>query len=149
MMDKTVQSQFSSIKLDQLVYVELEARNGGMMLSVSEEGFTFRAVTSVRPSGRIPFSFVINGTQKLEGFGEIKWTKDEGKVAGLQFTDVSTEFLNALRRWLAQLTAPAVPPSAEARTEKVFNLDHNLRTESPKISAAEPMVEAPSSRPEF
>jgi len=149
MMDKSVQSQFASIKLDQLVYVELEARNGGMMLTVSEEGFTFRAVTSIRPSGRIPFSFVIHGTEKLEGYGEIKWTKDEGKVAGLQFTDVSTEFLNALRRWLAQLTAPVVPPSAEARTEKPFNLDHNLRTESPKISAAEPMVEAPSSRPEF
>src|ERR1700676_1861675 len=103
MMDKAVHSQFSSIKLDQLVYVELEARNGGMMLTVSEEGFTFRAVTSVRPSGRIPF-FFINGAEKLEGYGEIKWTKDEGKVAALQFTDVSTEFLNALRKWLAQLS---------------------------------------------
>jgi hypothetical protein len=148
MMDKTVQSQFSSIKLDQLVYVELEARNGGMMLSVSEEGFTFRAVTSVRPSGRIPFSFIINGAEKLEGYGEIKWTKDEGKVAGLQFTDVSTEFLNALRRWLAQLSAPTVPASAETRTDNAFDLDHNLRTKSPKTSAADPVVEPPS-RPEF
>jgi hypothetical protein len=148
MMDKTVQSQFSSIKLDQLVYVELEARNGGMMLSVSEEGFTFRAVTSVRPSGRIPFSFVINGTEKLEGYGEIKWTKDDGKVAGLQFTDVSTEFLNALRKWLAQLSAPTVPASAEIRTDNAFDLDHNLRMKSPKTSTADPIVEPPS-RPEF
>jgi hypothetical protein len=148
MMEKTVQSQFSSIKLDQLVYVELEARNGGMMLSVSEEGFTFRAVTSVRPSGRIPFSFVINGTEKLGGYGEIKWTKDEGKVAGLQFTDVSTEFLDALRQWLAQLSAPTVPASAETRTDHAFDLDQNLRAKSPKTSAADPVVEPPS-RPEF
>jgi hypothetical protein len=148
MMDKSVQSQFSSIKLDQLVYVELEARNGGMMLTVSEEGFTFRAVTPVRPSGRIPFSFVIHGTEKLEGFGEIKWTKDEGKVAALQFTDISTEFLDALRKWLAELSAPAVAPSAETRTNAVFNLDHNLNTESPKTSGPEPMVEA-SPRPEL
>jgi hypothetical protein len=147
MMDKSVQSQFSSIKLDQLVYVELEARNGGMMLSVSEEGFTFRAVTSVRPSGRIPFSFIINGTEKLEGYGEIKWTKDEGKVAGLQFTDVSTEFLNALRRWLAQLSAPTVPASAETRTDNAFDLDQNLRTKPPKTSVADPVIESPS-RPE-
>jgi hypothetical protein len=140
MMDKSVQSQFSSIKLDHLVYVEVEARNGGMMLTVSEEGFTFRAVTSVRPSGRIPFSFVINGTQKLEGFGEIKWTKDEGKVAGLQFTDVSTEFLNALRKWLNQLSAPVVPSSAEARNDNSINLEHSLRTESPQ-SAPPPMTE--------
>src|SRR6202140_5779788 len=112
MMDKSLQSQFSSIKLDQLVYVELEARNGGMMLTVFEEGFTFRAVTSVRPSGRIPFSFIIHGTEKLAGYGEIKWTKDEGKVAGLQFTDVSTEFLKALRKWLAEISSPAVASSA-------------------------------------
>ena len=147
-MDKSVHPQFESIKLDQLVYVELEARNGGMMLTVSEEGFTFRAVTSVRPSGRIPFSFVIHGTEKLEGYGEIKWTKDEGKVAGLQFTDVSTEFLNALRRWLVQLSAPAVRSSAETRPEKAFDLDLNSRTELPKSSAPEPVVETPL-RPEF
>ena len=148
MMDKSVQSQFSSIKLDQLVYVELEARNGGMMLSVSEEGFTFRAVTSVRPSGRIPFSFIINGTEKLEGYGEIKWTKDEGKVAGLQFTDVSTEFLNALRRWLAQLSAPTFPAPAETRTDNAFDLGPNLNTNPPKTSTADPVVLTPS-RPEF
>ena len=144
MMDKSVHLEFSSIKLDQLVYVELEARNGGMMLSVSEEGFTFRAVTSVRPSGRIPFSFVIHGNEKLEGYGEIKWTKDEGKVAGLQFTDVSTEFLNALRRWLAQLSAPSMASSAEARTDSAFNFDRNLRMEAPQPSAPEPMAEAPA-----
>src|SRR6202035_2732620 len=139
MMDKTVQSQLSSIKLDQLVYVELEAGNGGMMLTVSEEGFTFRAVTSVRPSGRIPFSFVINGTEKLEGYGEIKWTKDDGKVAGLQFTDVSTEFLNALRKWLAQLSAPTVPASAEIRKDNAFDLDQNLRMKSSKTMTRDPV----------
>ena len=148
MMDKSVQSQFSSIKLDQLVYVELEARNGGMMLTVSEEGFTFRAVTSVRPSGRIPFSFIIHGNEKLEGYGEIKWTKDDGKVAGLQFTDISTEFLNALRKWLAEISTPAVRSSVEARTDNAFDPDHNLKMESPKTSAPEPLAET-ATKPEF
>src|SRR6202790_5245208 len=144
MMNKSVHSEFSSIKLDQLVYVELEARNGGMMLTVSEEGFTFRAVTSVHSTGRIPFSFVIHGTEKLEGYGEIKWTKDDGRVAGLQFTDVSTQFLNALRRWLAQLSAPSVASSAEARADSAFKFDRNLRMEAPQPSAPEPMAEAPA-----
>src|SRR6202162_4964085 len=147
MMDKSVQSQFSSIKLDQLVYVELEARNGGMMLTVSEEGFTFRAVTSVRPSGRIPFSFVINGHEKLQGFGEIKWTKDEGKVAGLQFTDVSTEFLDALRRWLAQLSTRPVS-SDETHPDTAFDLDHHPNTESSQSPPPEQLVET-STKPAF
>jgi hypothetical protein len=141
MIDKSVPSQFSNIKLDQLVYVELEARNGGMMLTVSEEGFTFRAVTSVRPSGRIPFSFLIHGTEKLEGYGEIKWTKDEGKVAGLQFMDISTEFLNALRRWLAELSTPAVPSSPESRADNALNLDHSFTA---KLSSAEPTAKTPT-----
>jgi len=145
MIDKSVHSEFSSIKLDQLVYVELETRNGGMMLTVSEEGFTFRAVTSVRPSGRIPFSFIINGNEKLEGYGEIKWTKDEGKVAGLQFTDISTEFLNARRRWLAQLSAPGVS-SAVAPTNNSFDLAPSLRAESPKSSVPEPSPGTAASR---
>jgi hypothetical protein len=113
-----VPSEVSSIKLDQLVYVELEANNGGMMLTVSEEGFSFRAVTPVRATGRTPFSFTINGTQKLSGFGKIEWTRDEGKVAGLQFTDVSSQFHQALRTWLAQLGSPAVSSSTELLTSK-------------------------------
>jgi hypothetical protein len=147
-MDKAVQAQFSSIKLDQLVYVELESRNGGMMLTVSEEGFTFRAVTSVRPSGRIPFSFVINGNEKLQGFGEIKWTKDEGKVAGLQFTDISSEFLDALRKWLAQLSARAVSSPDETRTDAAFDPDHNSNVESPQSPPPEQLVET-STKPAF
>ena len=108
MSDKPVRPQFLTMKLDQLVYIELESGNGGMMLTISEEGFSFRAVTPVRPSGRIPFSFSINGTEKLQGFGKIEWTKDDGKVAGLQFTDVTTEFLNAVRKWLVKLGGPAL-----------------------------------------
>jgi hypothetical protein len=65
----------------------------------------------LRTTSRTPFSFVINGTQKLDGFGKIEWTKDDGKVAGLQFTDVTTEFLNLLRIWLAELCTPAAPPA--------------------------------------
>ena len=108
-MSNSERSQFPSIKLDQLVYVELEASNGGMMLTVSEDGFTFRAVTSVGPARKIPFSFVVNGAEKLEGFGNIDWTQDHGKVASLQFVEVTPEFRAALRRWLTQLSAPAVP----------------------------------------
>lgn len=108
-MNNPGRSQFPSIKLDQLVYVELEASNGGMMLTVSEDGFTFRAVTPVGPERKIGFSFVVNGTEKLGGYGNIDWTQDGGKVASLQFDDVTPEFRSALRTWLTQLSAPAVP----------------------------------------
>ena len=123
MSDKPVRPQFPTMKLDQLVYIELESGNGGMMLTISEEGFSFRAVTPVRPSGRIPFSFSINGTEKLQGFGKIEWTKDDGKVAGLQFTDVTTEFLNAVRKWLVRLGGPASHSDAYTNNSVVANVE--------------------------
>lgn len=111
MIDNTLSSQFPSFKLDHLVYIELEGSNGGMMLTVSEEGFSFRAVTPVRPNGTVPFSFTIHGTEKLGGYGQIEWVKEEGKVAGLRYTEVTTEFVSALRNWLAEISTPIGPSS--------------------------------------
>src|ERR1700716_2065454 len=99
-MTNRLHSQYPSIKLDQLVYVELPSNNGGMMLSVSEEGFSFRAVTPVEAGGPVSFAFATNGFDKLAGYGKIDWVQDDGKVAGLQFTEVSAEFKSGLRKWL-------------------------------------------------
>src|ERR1700759_2664737 len=116
MNDRTAASQNTAIKLDQLIYVELEG-NGGMMLSVSESGFSFRAVSPIRPTLRIPFSFTINNNQRLTGYGRIEWTKDDGKVASLQFSDVTSAFLDALRKWIAQQTAAGALSYSESRPE--------------------------------
>lgn len=140
-MNTSERSQFPSIKLDQLVYVELEANNGGMMLTVSEDGFTFRAVTPVGPSRKMRFSFVVNGTEKLEGYGNIDWTQDSGKVASLQFVDVTPEFHAALRRWLTQLSAPAVPSFSN---DHLISSDFDVeRSGAPaRASVAEPVVQS-------
>jgi hypothetical protein len=142
-MSTSERSQFPSIKLDQLVYVELESGNGGMMLSVSEEGFSFRAVTPVRPNGKIHFSFLINDSEKLEGFGNIEWTEDDGKVAGLQYADLTPQFQQALRRWLSQLSAPAVPTFSDSHSN---NIDFGYRSAlDPKIS--DPPASVPNLEP--
>jgi len=143
-MSTSERSQFPSIKLDQLVYVELESGNGGMMLSVSEEGFSFRAVTPVRPNGKIHFSFLINDSEKLEGFGNIEWTEDDGKVAGLQFADLTPQFQQSLHRWLSQLSAPAVPTFSDSHSNNLnFGYPSAL---DPKISDPPASVPSPEAR---
>ncbi len=140
MNDRSVGSQNTAIKLDQLVYVELEG-NGGMMLSVSESGFSFRAVSPIRPTLRIPFSFSINNNQRLTGYGRIEWTKDDGKVASLQFSDVTSPFLEALRKWIAQLTAAGALSYSESRTEPASKSTASLSSalhhaaDSPRVAA--------------
>ena len=94
---------------DQLVYLELGSGNGGMLLSVSEEGFRFRAVSPLRPLGLVPFAFSFDGTHRLQGVGEIEWLDDDGRSGGMRFADVSNEFRAALDQWL-------LSPSRHARS---------------------------------
>lgn len=88
-------------RFDHLLYVEVEPGNGGMVLNFSEHGFGFRAVKRVRPKEEVKFAFNLADQRRLEGRGRLEWADKEGRVAGLQFTDVSDEFRAEMRKWLA------------------------------------------------
>src|SRR5258707_10658539 len=101
------QKGFSQKKPDQLVYLELGSGNGGMLLSISEDGFRFRAVTPVRANGDMPFAFSLDGKIRLEGMGAIEWIEEDGKSGGMRFAEVSHEFRAIL--------ADSLSPGASAR----------------------------------
>ncbi len=54
------QKLFTDRKPSQLVYLELGLGNGGMLLSLSEDGFRFRAVAPVRLDFQMPFAFSLD-----------------------------------------------------------------------------------------
>src|SRR5262249_10326945 len=120
------QKPFSRKKPDQLVYLELGSGNGGMLLSVSEDGFRFRAVSPLRPQGLMPFAFSFDGNRRLQGIGEVEWLEDDGKSGGMRFVEVSPDFRSELDQWLALdpprgrsgregTSAPATPPQTMER----------------------------------
>ncbi|MEQ1354035.1 MAG: PilZ domain-containing protein, partial [Candidatus Acidiferrum sp.] len=88
-------------RFQHLLYVELEPANGGMVLNFSEHGFGFRAVKRVRPNQEVKFAFNLDDKRRLEGRGRLEWADKDGRVAGLQFTDVSEEFCAEMRSWLS------------------------------------------------
>jgi hypothetical protein len=98
---EVTQKPFTRKKPDQLVYVELGSGNGGMLLSISEEGFRFRAVSPLRANGLMPFAFSFDGNQRLQGIGEVELLEDDGKSGGMRFVEVSPDFRSALDQWLA------------------------------------------------
>ena len=119
-------------KPQQLVYVELGSDNGGMMLGVCQLGFTFRAVAPIRDQGPLPFSFALDGKARLEGVGELVWMEDDGKAGGLKFTNVTPEFRDALRVWLAGEALPKsvgreVTPSAALPLDSMEKLKSQIR----------------------
>src|ERR1700758_2985045 len=96
------QKPFTQKKPQQLVYLELGSGKAGMLLSVSEDGFRFRAVSPVRPDGPMPFAFSLDGQNRLEGSGEMESLEDDGKSGGLRFTEVSADFRAKLEKWLSE-----------------------------------------------
>jgi hypothetical protein len=88
-------------RFENLLYVEVEPGNGGMVLNLSEHGFGFRAVKRVRPKTDVKFAFNLDEKRRVGGLGRIEWSDKEGRVAGVQFTDVSDEFLGEMRNWMA------------------------------------------------
>src|SRR5207248_6622665 len=134
------QKPFTQKKPTQLVYLELGAGNGGMLLSLSEDGFRFRAVTPVRTEGAIPFAFSLDGKHRLEGVGTIEWLEEDGKSGGMRFTEVSEEFRTALNHWLASDTShlPAgreATPAAATPLDTMEKIRHELRAGYPQRPA--------------
>ena len=85
-----------------LIYVELAFGNGGMMRDLSEEGFAVRAMMSLKPGGTTPFSFMLGDATRIEGEGKILWVEEGGRVAGVQFIQISPEMRALIDNWLIE-----------------------------------------------
>ena len=106
-------------RFENLLYVEVEPGNGGMVLNLSEHGFGFRAVKRVRPKQDVKFAFNLDEKRRLEGRGRLEWSDKEGRLAGVQFTDVSDEFLSAMRSWMANAVEYPMPRSSPSPSSSV------------------------------
>ncbi len=126
---------FTQKKPLQLVYLELGVGNGGMLLSLSEDGFRFRAVTPVRENTTMPFAFSLDGRNRLEGEGTVAWVEEDGKSGGMRFTDVSQEFRAALGAWLhsdsSHHPGREVTPAAAAPLDTMETIRQELRSGYP------------------
>src|SRR4029077_2874237 len=139
---------FTRKKPDQLVYLELGIGNGGMLLSISEEGFRFRAVSPVRSNGTMPFAFSLDGRHRLEGHGTVEWLEEDGKSGGMRFTEVSEEFQATLNGWLASDSSHhsggrELTPAAAAPLDTMEKIRQELRSGYP----ARPRPAEPESPP--
>src|ERR1700689_3001665 len=86
-----------------LAYVELGENNGGIVLNISEGGFAVRAAEAIREDSLSRLRVQMqNATHPLEMSGNIAWTSDSRKEAGVQFIDLREEALLEIRTWILQ-----------------------------------------------
>src|SRR5262249_38807233 len=97
-----IQSTWPLKKPQQLVYVELGQNNGGMVLGICEQGFSFRAVAPVKLEGPVNFGLALAGNLLWKGTAEIAGAEDAEKTGGLKFSNFSSQFRRSLRFGLCQ-----------------------------------------------
>jgi hypothetical protein len=125
-----------------LVYVELPPSNGGMMRDLSEHGFSLRAMMPLSPSEKIPFSFALDTSARIDGEAIVLRVEDGGHVAALEFAGLPSHSRDQIRRWLDRFDEPLTPESAPAQPKESKHASlTELRTQ---IRAPKPPSPAPS-----
>jgi len=96
-----------------LVYVELPPSNGGMMRDLSEHGFSLRAMMPLQPSEKVPFSFNLDSTARIDGEAIVIRLEENGHVAAFEFAGLSAHSRDQIRRFLEKFDEPL--PSGPAK----------------------------------
>ena len=99
---------------EQLLYVELGPKNGGVVLDVSEGGIRFQAVSPLREGARVHFRVDLDETRHVEGYGQLVWTDETGRIAGLSFTELSDTVRRQIRGYLQQPVGTRVAAKEDA-----------------------------------
>jgi len=105
-----------------LVYVELPPSNGGMMRDLSEQGFSLRAMMPVSPSEKVPFSFVLDNSARIDGEAIVLRVEDGGHVAAFEFAGLPSHSRDQIRRWLDKFDEPISPESSPVQSKESKNL---------------------------
>jgi hypothetical protein len=131
-----------------LVYVELSSTNGGMLRDLSEQGFAMRAMMPLRPGDSTPFGFSLDPETRLEGHCKVLWVEEDGRVAGMEFTEVSQELPKTVREWLVENSYAAPSASSPAKpamneTSTLQELREELRSITPNVHSAERAEKGP------
>lgn len=74
-----------------LIYLSLEANNGGILLDLTPNGMKVSVACPLHTGTNVHFSFGSVASQRIEGVGHIAWIARSGKRAGICFQDLSAE----------------------------------------------------------
>jgi TonB family protein len=91
-----------------LAYVALDEGNGGIVLNISEGGFSVQAVTSLMEDLLPGVRFQLSESEAwIEANARITWTSESRKLAGLEFVDLPEDTRSRIREWLVRESLPA------------------------------------------
>jgi len=98
-----------------LTYVDLGKNNGGIVLNISAGGLAMTAAAPLYEEHLPRLRFQLPETNvHVQAIGQIAWTSDTKKEAGVRFVDLSQEAATQINNWLSsEASGIELPPRRE------------------------------------
>jgi len=113
-------------RLDDLIYLDIGADNGGIVLNLSEEGLRFQAVGPLEKQSELRLRIKIPGSQaRIDVIAQIAWLSDSKRQAGVRFLDVPSKGLAQIHEWIRSQLSPPTP--LEESSKQVEELSESQR----------------------
>jgi TonB family protein len=132
--------RYARQRIKSLSYLDLGPGNGGIVLNISEGGLAVQAVgifvdnPVLRISMQLPQS-----DEQLQASGQVTWTCESTREAGIQFLDLPEKTRAQIREWLSK-QAPCAESRVEAGAtqEKKKHVLEMRPSREPKLPIPEP-----------
>jgi len=106
-------------KVDQIVYMNFQSGNGGIVLDVSSQGLGFQAADRVEGAESLRFRLSPSTIEHIDITGQIMWLDASRKRGGLRLSHLPVEVRSQIQLWQQQSLSPAgdAERSAEPSSE--------------------------------
>jgi hypothetical protein len=99
-----------------IIYVGLDAGNGGIIINLAAGGLSLQAVAELNPETELTLHFQLEGSKPaIETEGRVTWLGPTQKEAGICFKNLVGNTEQQIAEWIAKLEQPA--PGIETGTE--------------------------------
>jgi PilZ domain len=94
------QSRNPRTRMAEVVYLNMQSGNGGIVVDVSRTGLGFQAACPIQPDEPMSFRFSSESIHDIEVTGDLVWTDQDRKRGGLRFGMLPVEVRQQIQRWL-------------------------------------------------
>jgi TonB family protein len=105
--------RYARQSIHSLCYLDLGPANGGIVINISEGGLAVHAVGILVDTPILQMHFQLpQSHEQLEATGQVAWTSESKREAGIHFIDLPEKARVQIKQWLFEQ-----PPSAESQME--------------------------------
>jgi hypothetical protein len=116
----------------EVVYMDLQSGNGGILVDVSRSGLGFQAACPVRPDEPMRFRFSSESIRGIEVTGDLVWTDRDRKRGGLRFGLLPVEVRKQIQLWLDE-SGRAVPDANNRASYAPSRSEGSASTAGPAV----------------